>query len=660
MSGKRLLLYGTEEILGAPDVQELYELYRQYAHSADYEFKFLGPNEFAENLTRGAIKIAMAGPEDEMCEDVKFRVGDFVRHTGANGLATQNGEVIINHAYLVRMESDESLESADWDAQMLDRLCRLVKVRWCDADGNTICIGWHSPEQIEKIGGAILESLRKTHARILEHEEASKELASKHVSTRQYKLWRLLSPMEERLLREGETVEHLENRKPYFLDYDVEQNKHLNTLVEAHLKKHGKLPSNVTRWDDPAVPSTDVLKPRAKQVVQGTAQGSLALNARRASTFSKKMLYWLWENRIPYGNLSTIAGDPDEGKSLITLSIAAYVSRGKKLYGNTEDGQPAEVLILSAEDDPETTLRPRLEAAGADLYRIHLLESIILKDGQGRQSERLAQLDSDIAMIGTYLDLYPQIKLVVIDPISSFLGSASMNKEQEVRRVLQPLAKRARESGLAVVMVAHFNKNSDTRAAMDRVGGAKAIVGMGRAAWTCVREPEKETKEGEPTPLHDSDRRLFLKLKNNMAPSKIGGLVYTIKTAPVEVAAKDGSPVTVDVPYIVWLGPTEHTAQGVVIGDRNGSPKPTKADSVKDWLHGHLTAAGGYASAESVMEAATASGYSGKGTVQRARERLGVKVVWVGRSSYWVLKGSKLPTTFTSPSEPGAEPGTAA
>ena len=57
--------------------------------------------------------------------------------------------------------------------------------------------------------------------------------------------------------------------------------------------------------------------------------------------------------------------------------------------------------------------------------------------------------------------------------------------------MLQPLANRARESGLAVVMVAHFNKNSETRSAMDRVGGAKAIVGMGRAAWTCVREPEK-------------------------------------------------------------------------------------------------------------------------------------------------------------------------
>ena len=489
---KRLLLYGTKEVLGAPNVQELYELYRAYAHSTDYDFESLGPNDFAENLTRSAIKIALAGPESEMYEDVKFRVGDRVRHSSLSGTATQNGEVIINHAYLVRLEPDERLQAAGYDAESLDRLCQLVKVRWYSESGVVACTGWHAPEQLEKIGGDVAESLVKTNARILEHEETAKELAQEHVDARQYKLWRLLSLMEESLIREGEKVD-LDGRKPFFLDYSFIQNKNLNALVKLHLAKHGKLPVNVTRWDDLTVPAVESLKPREKTAVQST-QGTLAsLNARRANSFEKKLMYWLWKDRIPYGAMSTIAGDPDEGKSLITLSIAAIVSRGKKLYGNVEDVEPAECLILSAEDDPETALRPRLEAAGADLYRIHLVESVILKDGQGNKSERLTQLDSDISMLCTYLDLYPQIKLVIIDPISSFLGSGSMNKEQEVRRILQPLAKRARESGLAVLLVAHFNKNSDTRAAMDRVGGAKAIVGMGRAAWTCIREPEPLT-----------------------------------------------------------------------------------------------------------------------------------------------------------------------
>src|ERR1700747_243880 len=100
-----MLLYGTEEVLGASEIQELYELYRRYAFSSmtteieagTYDSTQLGPNEFAEELTRGAIRIAMAEPEDERSMNTKFQVGDRVRRCdGTTGLATQNGEVIIN------------------------------------------------------------------------------------------------------------------------------------------------------------------------------------------------------------------------------------------------------------------------------------------------------------------------------------------------------------------------------------------------------------------------------------------------------------------------------------------------------------------------------------------------------------------------------------
>ena len=362
---------------------------------------------------------------------------------------------------------------------------------------------------------------------------------------------------------------------------------------------------------------------------------------RTMSHSRKKKLYWLWQSRIPYGTMSTIAGDPDEGKSLITLYLAARVSRGEKLYGNAEDTEPGEVLLLSAEDDPEITLRPRLEAVGADLDKIHLLESVMLTDGEGAESERIAQLDTDIKAIEKILDNNPQITLIIIDPISSFLGAANINREQEVRRVLQPLARRARNSGLAVVMVAHFNKNSETRSAMDRVGGAKAIVGMGRAAWTCIREPKKDPQPGEPMKIEDPDRRLFLKLKGNLAPSKIGGLVYTIKTALIEVEDKRGKPVMEEQPYIVWLEETTSTAQEIVI-DRDSSGGKPKIDVVKEWLRTYLEAAGGYAPAEAVAAAAAERSYS-TSTLHRAKQQLKLKLGWIGRESHWALPNAELP-----------------
>jgi hypothetical protein len=379
-----------------------------------------------------------------------------------------------------------------------------------------------------------------------------------------------------------------------------------------------------------------------------TTTSTSGMKIKRMSDYRSKKLYWLWQNRVPFGTLSTIAGDPDEGKSLITLYIAARVSRGEKLYDNPLETEPAEVLILSAEDDPETTLRPRLEAAGADLDKIHLLESVLLRDGTGKTiNERIAQLDEDVKEIGEYLDQNPAIKLIVIDPISSFLGNANMNREQEVRRALQPLANRAKQTGLAVVMVAHFNKNSETRSAMDRVGGAKAIVGMGRAAWTCIREPEKEQQPGEPMPVH-GDRRLFLKLKGNLAPSKIGGLVYAIKAKDVAVEDKDGKIVQVEQPYIVWLETTQDTAQDVVIGDKDGQPKKSKSKAAEIMLHEYLEKAGGWAESDKIKGALPFEG----GTLQRARASLKLWVAWTTGAdnrpvSVWGLPGVKKPKAHT-------------
>src|SRR5216683_2045345 len=366
-------------------------------------------------------------------------------------------------------------------------------------------------------------------------------------------------------------------------------------------------------------------------------------NVSRMDLVKKKKLYWLWEHRIPFGFLSTIAGDPDEGKSLITLYLAACVSKGEKLYGNLLDTEPGEILLLSAEDDPETTLRPRLEAAGAALDRIHLLESVMLTDGAGQEgSERLAQLDTDIKAIERILDENPAITLIVIDPISSFLGAANMNREQEVRRVLEPLRRRARKSGIAVVMVAHFNKNSETRSAMDRVGGAKAIVGMGRAAWTCIREPKKEQEPGKPMQI-DQDRHLFLKLKANLTPSRIRGLVYAIQTKMIEVEDKHGRPVKEEQPYIMWLEETSSTAQEVVIGGEGEKTVP-KSTTVKQWLKTFLESAGGYATSSDVRDAAKAAGYS-QTTLYRAVSQLQVKQTWGGEhTSLWALPDVTVPT----------------
>ncbi len=143
-------------------------------------------------------------------------------------------------------------------------------------------------------------------------------------------------------------------------------------------------------------------------------------------------------------------------------------------------------------------------------------------------------------------------------------------------------------------------------------------------------------------PIEGSDRRLFLKLKGNLAPSKIGGLVYAIKAASVEVEGRDG-PVTVDVPYIVWLETTDYTAQGVVIGDGNGKPdKATKVELAKDWLRAHLESVGGFAAVQSIERAGLSHGHYPR-SLRYAKGQLGLRQEWVARESYWALKAVKIP-----------------
>ena len=373
------MIYGDPAIIGEKELKELYDVYL-YACKDCWDPKrvHLGTHEWAEEIVRGTIKLIA---EEGMG---KFQIGDRVRRSdGLTGLATQNGEVIINNAAIVKVQDFNGLEfdPAHFSMEMTTELAELVMVRWYHpTEGYAICESWTHPAQIEVKEPAkdLPEYITKAHDKILadEQEAAQNPFIPVEPSPRLYKLWRVLTLGEESRMSFWSTG----RVDSYFARYNDEQNARFNTLVDAHVKKHRKHPGNVTRWDDPplsAAALADVMRP--KQIVQGAA----SLVGRRMSSYAKKKIYWLWQDRIPFGSLCTIAGDPDEGKSLITLYVAARVSRGQKLYDNTTDTEPAEVLILSAEDDPETTLRPRLEAAGANLDRIHLLESVVLKDARG-------------------------------------------------------------------------------------------------------------------------------------------------------------------------------------------------------------------------------------------------------------------------------------
>src|SRR4051812_14346472 len=83
---------------------------------------------------------------------------------------------------------------------------------------------------------------------------------------------------------------------------------------------------------------------------------------------------WLWPDRIPLGAITVLDGDLGQGKSAMTLDLAARVSRGDVMPFTTTTPGPAGVVLIQAEDDLSTRILPALAAAGADLDLVRVYD----------------------------------------------------------------------------------------------------------------------------------------------------------------------------------------------------------------------------------------------------------------------------------------------
>src|SRR5260370_39447638 len=97
------------------------------------------------------------------------------------------------------------------------------------------------------------------------------------------------------------------------------------------------------------------------------------LELRPVSELAPRPISWLVPGRFAFGQVAIIDGDPDLGKSLLMLDLAARLSTGRSWPEGDSPVEPAGTIYLSGEDGDEDTIRPRLQALGADLGRTFLL-----------------------------------------------------------------------------------------------------------------------------------------------------------------------------------------------------------------------------------------------------------------------------------------------
>ena len=328
------------------------------------------------------------------------------------------------------------------------------------------------------------------------------------------------------------------------------------------------------------------------------------------------LLEWMWPDRIPLGKPTVFYGLPDQGKSTVTIDIIARGSNGRPFPDRPNPLGVFDTIVLAQEDDQDDTYVPRLMAAGADLKHVHFADMVL--SGSETKADRLIALDKDIASLERLLEKNPATRLLVIDPISAYLGDKDQNKDKEVRPLLQQIRELSKRTRVTVIALMHFNKNSD-QAAIHRASGAGAWAQVPRALWAFVPAPvdEEEVQGQDIAPEH-----LMLNAKLNLTRKK-DGLRYDFESVPVRVKNKrTGEMVESSQPRIKWLGNSSATLDDVMKEKHAPGPEAVKTKAAMEWLTKFL-ADGRKLSAE-VEKAATAAEHSRK-VLWNAKENLKVE-----------------------------------
>jgi AAA domain len=317
----------------------------------------------------------------------------------------------------------------------------------------------------------------------------------------------------------------------------------------------------------------------------------------------RERVTWLWPSRIPRGKVSVLDGDPGTGKSTLTLTVAAKVTTGSPFPDGARP-ERGDVILLNAEDDVGDTIRPRLEAAGADLTRCWVLPDVHPEGSPPRPPE----LPADLFLLEDLVKA-KRAALVVIDPLMAFLsGQVDSHRDQDIRRVLASLAYMANRTGAAVLIVRHMNKG--TGSALYRGSGSIGIVGAARAGLLVAPDPD------------DESRRILAMTKSNLA-KEAGALAYRLVDDEEYGVAR-----------VVWDGASTRTANDLVRARVDEDEAPALAEAMRVLKE---ILADGPLAAGNVKKLAATAGVAER-TLQRARLALGVTArrQGFGRGAFYV------------------------
>lgn len=253
-----------------------------------------------------------------------------------------------------------------------------------------------------------------------------------------------------------------------------------------------------------------------------------------ARAVKREAIEWLWKPYIARAVLSLVGGAGGTGKTTAVLDIIARLSAGRMMPDGTPNARKRVVLYVTAEDPLGSVLRPRLEAAGADLNQVFLF------DGAGRK------LDEAFTKELVRFALREKVECIVFDTLPAFIPKGvDEHRNADLQSWLGPVCAIGALTGAAIVGLTHLNKDSKA-SGIARFCGSVAWGNRARTACAVFEDP------------HDPvGRRLVLGiLKSNIGPTGLG-VPFAIR-----VDASDGE----EVCSVAWSHETVRFTEHDVFG----------------------------------------------------------------------------------------------
>jgi RecA-family ATPase len=315
----------------------------------------------------------------------------------------------------------------------------------------------------------------------------------------------------------------------------------------------------------------------AKERLEAEEIASRKITLRPLSEVEERNTDWLWEGRIPIGEITLIVGRGSVGKSTILAWLAARITTGTLAqavggdYGAPKE-EPRPILYVINEDCVERTVKPRMVAAGADTKLVYE----VLLDGKGR----IDMMKDGPAIFAAAKEV--NAVAIMLDPLSSNVGTTKKNDQDAMRTAFEYMQSMATEANIAIIGLGHTRKGS----ARDLL---EALMGSSEQGNVCRSAMGVKEDEARPKTFVWSQEKM------NLDEEPAHGFEYRIETKyyPNPKGGKD-----IKTSKLVDLQVSHMNVSDMIKDEGSGG----KMGEAREWMRDYLTPLGEVLKSEVLVE----------------------------------------------------------